>query len=249
MGKNSRHLYEYKASPSRGNSGFMEDIETALKTEPVTNASDMLSKEQVNEIVKREKADAARRTREELEGRHRQEMERMKSEFGGRQQEQSPMMDRDAMYQEFRDKLTSDLRQKAQQDYYKKVGETYNEKMSRGSKIIDNFNEVMAPFDPTQFWRTSELATELDNMPDVMGEIVSNPQKLTYIENLAEKSPELARRELKKISQSVAQNIQAKESNIDAPPPLSRLKSSTQAGADSGLKTVRDYKNASWLRG
>jgi hypothetical protein len=62
-------------------------------------------------------------------------------------------------------------------------------------------------------------------------------------------SPKMAKKEMEKLSQSIVKNQQAVQGNVSPREPLPRLKSSSSVGADTGEMTLRDYKNADWLRG
>jgi hypothetical protein len=53
---------------------------------------------------------------------------------------------------------------------------------------------------------------------------------------------------MKKLSESISKNEEAKAENVSPNAPLSRLKSSN-VGADTGKMSLKDYKNADWLKG
>jgi len=92
------------------------------------------------------------------------------------------------------------------------------------------------------------LAAQMENTPEIMYELANNPSKLLEIDGLAKTSPKLATKQLERLSKSIANNLEAKTNNVSAPPPLSKLKSSS-VGMDSGKMTLKDFKNASWLKG
>lgn len=229
----------------------MDDKEVALMESPAAEVVEKsLTTSQVNDIVKREKARAEARTRQELEAAHREELEKLRLEKAA-----SPGIDTSAIEERVYNKFMGDLKQHheenerlAREAELKQVADQYYLKMGKGSQLFENFNEVMGDFEPAQFPNAVMLAAGMENTPEIMYELANNPTKLQQIDSLAQKSPQLAKKELERLSQSINQNLQAKTNNVDAPAPLSRLKSSS-VGADSGKMSLKDYKNAPWLRG
>lgn len=231
----------------------MDDKDVALMESPATEVAEKsLTTSQVNDIVKREKARAADRARQEAEAAHREELERLRLEKASASPDS---IDTSAIEERVYNKFMGDLKQHheenerlAREAELKQVADQYYLKMGKGSQLFENFNEVMGDFEPAQFPNAVMLAAGMDNTPEIMYELTNNPTKLQQIDSLAQKSPQLAKKELERLSQSINQNLQAKNNNVDAPAPLSRLKSSS-VGADSGKMSLNDYKNAPWLRG
>jgi hypothetical protein len=237
--------------PSRGNSGFMDDKEVALDAPATEVAEKSLTTSQVNDIVKREKARAAERARLDEQERHREELERVR--------QSAPPQAPDINIEEIEKRVYGKVMDEARRQYdenerlaheaqLKQVADQYYLKMGKGSELFEDFNEVMGEFEPSQFPNAVMLAAGMENTPEIMYELANNPSKLQEIDSLAMKSPKLAQKQLERLSKSINQNLQAKNNNVDAPPPLSRLKSSS-VGADSGKMSLKDYKNAPWLRG
>lgn len=231
----------------------MDDKEVALMESPATEVAEKsLTTSQVNDIVKREKARAADRARQEAEAIHREELEKLRLEKASA----APgSMDTSAIEERVYNKFMGDLKQHheenerlAREAELKQVADQYYLKMGKGSQLFENFNEVMGDFEPAQFPNAVMLAAGMENTPEIMYELANNPTKLQQIDSLAQKSPQLAKKELERLSKSISDNLNAKNNNVDAPAPLSRLKSSS-VGADSGKMSLKDYKNAPWLRG
>ena len=88
----------------------------------------------------------------------------------------------------------------------------------------------------------------MDNTPAIIYELRKNPGKLADLAVLVERSPNMARSELTKLSESIKRNDEAKRTLQEAQDPLNRLKPSP-VGADNGKRTIRDYKNSPFLRG
>jgi hypothetical protein len=212
----------------------------------------MLTASQVNDIVKREKIRAAEKARQEAEAAHQAELERMRSQPGqpgGGSLDVAAIEDR--VYNKFLDELAHhrDEAVKAQQEAeLRGIAEQYYLKMGKGSQLFDDFNEVMGDFEPDKFPNAVMLAAGMEHTPEIMYELAKNPSKLQEIDALATKSDKLAKRQLQKLSQSIESNLQAKATAVNAPAPLSRPKPS-MVGADNGKMSLKDFKNAPWLRG
>lgn len=223
----------------------------------------MLPQSQVNDIVKREKAQVAERVRREMEAEMAQKMQ--PQQMGG--MSQGP--DMDAIKQE----VLNHIMQKAQEmdaqeekkaqeahaakerEDLQRAADDFYLKMGAGKDKYSDFEEVMQDFEPHAFPRVAFLAAEngSDGQPldtaGIMYELARNPTKLTHLNDLAMHSPKMAKKEMEKLSQSIVKNQQAVQGNVSPREPLPRLKSSSSVGADTGEMTLRDYKNADWLRG
>jgi transposase len=142
-----------------------------------------------------------------------------------------------------RKRETDQLEQEVQQ-----VAQQYFGKMAQGKDMFEDFEAITADFNPAEFPQLVFLANQMDNTPAIIYELRKNPGKLADLAVLVEKSPNMARSELNKLSESIKRNDEAKRTLQEAQDPLSRLKPSP-VGTDNGTKTVRDFKGASYLRG
>ena len=233
----------------------MNDVLTPAQDVSEQPQERMLTQTQVDDIVKREKARAADSVRQKMEAQHREEIERLQMESKGSTPSAAPEFDTAEIEKRVYDKFMDDLqkhRDEAERERLenelKSKADQYHLKMGKGSELFDDFNETMADFNAADFPNTVFLATEMENTPDIMRELVKYPEKLQQIDSMAKSSPALARKMLARISESIKSNAEAKATNVSAPPPLSRLKSST-VGADSGPMTLKDLKAQPWLRG
>ncbi len=213
-----------------------------------------LTQEHVNEIVKREKAAAADKVRREMEVLHRNEIEQLKSSaptsMGGIPQEDLGAMEERLLKRmaEEQERKQNEILRAENEQLLRNAADMYHLKVAKGKDKFSDFEEVMRDFDPSAFPQVALEAADFDNTDEIMYELSKNPGKLMQLTGLFEKSPLLGRRELTKLSQSIVQNQEAKENNVSTNAPLSRLKSST-VGEDSGQVTLKDLKNADWLRG
>lgn len=233
------------------------DNEAGVEGNLPQGSENLLNQQQVNDIVKREKLQAAERVRREMDAQHQAELEKVRAEAGRGipQQAEGQQVDADAIKQQVYNQFLTDLEMQrkklAEEEETRKLqslADQYHLKMGKGSQLFDDFNDVMGDFKPAEFSNTVMLVSQMENTPEIMRELVANPEKLAQIEGLAERSPGMAMKMLTRLSESVNANLSAKQNNVSAPPPLSQIKSS-QVGTDSGKMTLKDFKNASWLRG
>jgi hypothetical protein len=234
----------------------MDDIEASGIEAPVSDSGTekTLTTSQVNDIVKREKAHAAERARQQAQAEYQAELEKVRAEAAGKPASKGEI-DATAIKQQVYEQFMQDLQKhrdeverKTQEDELKTIADQYYLKMGKGSQLFEDFNEVMGDFEPDKFPNAVMLAAQMENTPEIMYELANNPSKLLEIDGLAKTSPKLATKQLERLSKSIANNLEAKTNNVSAPPPLSKLKSSS-VGMDSGKMTLKDFKNASWLKG
>lgn len=230
--------------------------ELAMNVETPPQATPQsLSVEQVNKIVQREKAAAAEKARQETEARFQQEIAQIQAQqksVGGMTQTVDPEKIYEQVYGRIQQEQAAKQQQEQQAAYEREINaltDTYLQKMSSGKDLYEDFDTVTSAFEPQAFPHVVVLASQLDNTADVMYDLSKNPQKLVTIAGLAERSPHMAREQLKRLSDSIKQTQQAKSQNVDAPSPLTAIKPSANAGSDGGSKTVRDFRKQPWLRG
>jgi len=217
----------------------------------------MLPQSQVNELIGREKAAVAERVRRQLESQYQQAQQSQSSQMG------APAVDMEALKQDLINQMHEEQRKAAeeadkkalaeQEEEYKRqlqqVGDAYQMKMTAGKDKYSDFDEVMQEYDMNAFPHVAFLATEMEMTPDIMYELAQNSLKAASLNDLAQKSPKSAVKELQKLEDSIKKNQEALNNNPSAPMPLDRPKSSPTAGMNNGEMTVRDFKNADWLRG
>ncbi len=206
----------------------------------------MLSAQQVNDIVKREKAHAADKVRREYEAKMQGESHGASLGMGG--------VDTSAIAKQVREDLLDELQRAQEEQQHKQLidelqstADTYHLKMKKGSELFDDFQEVISDFEPSAFPSVVRLAAPMENLSEIMYELAKNPSKLQEIDALAQKAPKLALKQLERLSQSVGKNLEAKANAVTAPAPLSKIKPSS-VGADTGKMTLRDLKKQSNLR-
>lgn len=208
----------------------------------------MLSASRVEELVKKAKLKGRDSMQAELDA-LRAENEALKSNAGGSMGGMAvPAVDPDAITQQvlsaLKDQMQKDSEERARAELEKEaqeVAKSYRAKMQTGIEHYEDFNDVMADFNPQAFPNLVFLANQVDNTPHVMYELIKNPTKLTTVAVLAEHDPKAAQNMISRISASISANQQAKAQEREVPEPYGRL-SSSKTGQDSGKPTIRDYK-------
>jgi hypothetical protein len=109
-----------------------------------------------------------------------------------------------------------------------------------------DFEETVAALNLPENLNIVKWADNLDNTADVIYDLGKNPAKYAHILMLNQTAPELAQRELSKLSSSIKDNDKAK-SQSQSPKPLDQLTPSN-AGTDNGKHTIRDLRKQSWLK-
>lgn len=216
----------------------------------------LLTQEHVNALVAKRTAAIAEKVKREMELAHKAEIAALQSQQQTSSGSVEPTMPNDEIYQKIVERLRADAQknQEAQAEEAKmaqlnQMADNYFAKMQSTDAMPDDFNEVISDFDVSSFPAVAFLAQEMDNTPAIMYDLAKNPLKLAGINSLAQSAPNEARKALKKLSDSIAQNQQAEAEHVETQPPLSRLNPSKKAGADIGKMGLQDFKNADWLRG
>lgn len=146
----------------------------------------------------------------------------------------------DKIHQQFQEN-SEKMAQEELEKEAKKIADSYHAKMSIGKDNFADFEEVMADFNPAAFPNLVFLASQVDNTPALMYEIMKNPSKLATLAVMSERDPRAAQNMINRISSSIKANEQAKAEEQNVPDPLRRL-SSSPIGQDSGEPSLRDFK-------
>lgn len=209
----------------------------------------MLPASKVNELIKKAKHKGEQKMQEQLE-QAQKIIEQLQSS-----QQASLQIDLEKLQSQILEKIEGKLRsekeQLEQQQLQREVdqiAQQYYGKMAQGKELYDDFEAVTADFDPSAFPQIVFLANQVDNTPEVIYELSKKPGKLAELQKLLEHSPQLARKQMINLSQSIKNNREAKNNLVEPQEPLDRMKPSPIAGTDNGVKTVRDYKNMPFLK-
>jgi vacuolar-type H+-ATPase subunit I/STV1 len=227
----------------------------------------MLPASQVNELVKRAKRKGEQKMQEQLDAAKLQieqlQQQQQQQAQGQPQQpvpQQAPQGQAQGIDPQMIQQQVMQLMQQQQQENEQKrhqeqieqevnqVAQQYFGKMAQGKDLFEDFEAMTADFNPAEFPQLVFLANQMDNTPAIIYELRKNPGKLADLAVLVEKSPNMARSELNKLSESIKRNDEAKRTLQEPQDPLNRLKPSP-VGTDNGTKNVRDFKAASYLKG
>ena len=245
--------------------------ELEAKAEESAPPEKMLPASRVNQLVQQAKRDGARKMQEQLDA-AKQQIEQLQSQQAQQQlqntaqtgspqqpQQQQGQQQGGVDAQQIQQQVMQMMQQKMQEDEARRhqeqlekevneVAQQYFGKIAQGKEAFEDFDAVTADFDPAAFPQLVYLATQTDNTAAIIYELQKNPAKLAQLSVMVDKSPAQARKMLASLSESIKTNDDAKRNLQEAQDPLSRLKPSP-VGTDSGTKTVRDFKSASFLKG
>ena len=232
-----------------------EDSQESKESHP----EKMLTASQVNVLIQKAKRKGEQKMQEQLEA-ARQEIEQLKAQQPQQQQaqvmqQQQPQgVDVNALQQHVMQGIQQQMQEEQKRREQEQIEQEVNQvaqqyfgKMAQGKDLHEDFEAITADFNPAEFPELVFMANQLDNTASVIYEIRKNPGKLADLVTLMGKSPSMAKTMLGNISDSIKRNDEAKRNLQEAQDPLNRLKPSP-VGTDSGTKSVRDYKNASFLR-
>lgn len=220
-------------------------VEAEVKKEKVESASDavekaekMLTQSEVNRIAARTKHEAYEKgKREAMAELERQQAEQTQTMGGQKQLDEN----------DIKRLIEQEAEKKAQQALAQKIAGEFTGKLAAAKDKYEDFEDVISEIDLPSIPHVVQWANELDNTGDVIYDIAKNPSKFANLLTLSVTAPHLAQKELKRLSESIKKNDDAKQAQT-AREPLSQLKPSTHS-PDSGRLSVKELRNAPWLRG
>jgi hypothetical protein len=150
---------------------------------------------------------------------------------------------------EIRQMIQQEAQRMAQVEYATQIANTFTQKISShlnsDPEFVDVYNDLKLEH---QHAYMIPILSELDNMADVIKDMGQNPTKFANILMLMNSgNPEMARRDLKKLSDSISANKNAAKQET-APAPLSQMKPSHLSAGDGRL-TTKDFKANPRYRG
>lgn len=203
---------------------------------PVVEKS--FSQSEVSKIAAREARQAAEKATERTRAEMRQHYESQQQQqaqqpqnLGGMQQ-QSPEQLRQMIQEEAWKMSQHTVAQQIERDWLSSMNEA-KDSDPEFAQLYDDLNIEAHP--DLILWLNG-----MDNKASVVKDIAKNPSKFSNILMLARSgSPQLAKRELQKLSASITANEAAqKQAQVDAP--LSQIKPSN-IGSDNGDMSVKDF--------
>ena len=227
-----------------------------VKTEQV--AERMVPQSEVDRLV----VGVKKETAEKEWAKHQAEIEKLKQErvasnpeaernMGGMQMIDSGRIKQDIMAEMKADREADEARYDEQMRRQKaeEFVRTYQAKLDDGRARYDDFDAIVSEVDPKEFVDVIMLANEQEGTADIMYELARNPDKLVRVAAAHRMSPNQAKRMMKEIAGSMKVNRDAESNHRTTNSPLPRSKPSTAGTSTGELKTVSDFRNASWLKG
>lgn len=148
---------------------------------------------------------------------------------------------RDAMRAE-RDAWNQESRQRAEQEQAKQIIGTFWQKVNAGKEKYSDFDQAVGDMQlgnfPNSLWLMSSV---VENPADMLYEFGKNRAKIAALESLAERSPQDAAIEAKRMAQSI-KDRQAAENMRVPNEPLNQIRH-TNSGMSAGVKDANYYRN------
>jgi len=226
-------------------------------SEPV--AERMVPQSEVDKLVVATKRETAEKFKREADNQARSQADKagvsesapVNPGMGGMQMFDSKKI-RDEVLGEIRGEFEAKQKQYDEQSKRKRAEEfvvEYEGKLAIGKERYEDFDDAISSIDPNEFVDVIMLANDAEGTADIMYELAKNPQKLIQVAAAAQMSKSQAKRIINEIAQSMKLNRDAAGNKPTTNQPLPRSKAST-AGTSSGeLKTIADFRGASFLRG
>jgi hypothetical protein len=137
--------------------------------------------------------------------------------------------------------VRQDALRQSQDEQAKRTVQNFFAKTGKGREKYQDFDQVTGDVDLGRFPNVVQLLGEfIDNSDEVFYELGKDRIKMANLENLAERSPNDAIVQAKRLSQSIKDNQSA--TNVRQPrEPLNQMKPSN-FGTDKGALSVGDYR-------
>jgi hypothetical protein len=174
--------------------------------------------------------------------------EKLKKQYEGQQGAQStPTLDAEAIAAAAAQKTLEHLQAKAMEEEQRLFAEEHaknqaelKKKLVAGRSKYDDFDEHVSTFNGASYPQVVAAAAKLDTAADIIYELSKNPEKAARLQLLADKNDYGAlERGIKKLSDSIVQNEEAKKQAKPAAP-YTKMKPGV-ASASSGELTIDDY--------
>lgn len=211
-----------------------------------SESSKALPSARVEELIKREKMKERQKMSEQLQLLQ-AENDALKKQAGSMGGMQNPVNPEDVakLVMQRLQAERAEQEQAALSEEATRFAQQYYAKMSGGSELYEDFNEIMGDFNPQAFPQVVYLANMTDNTAAVMYDLAKNPQKLAAMVTLAERDPQTAQSQINKLSASIKSNAAAQQQaqKTQTQAPLGRVPASTSSnGQDAENLSVSDMR-------
>lgn len=227
-------------------SGVMDD--SAQDSGSIVNDNLPKTQADLDELIGREKLKERDKLRREMQAQQASSQSQVAAKVAP--ENQATSIDSDQIDEIVNSKIAQTLQKrqadadaKAHEEEMGRVADKFFTGFNKGKAKYEDFEDVIADFDPVEFPQLVHAVSGLDNVADVMYELANDPRKLEKINGWLRTMPERGRRELAKLSASIRDNDTAIDEYQDAPEPLSQTKSSN-VSAGSGLSKLEQLKQS-----
>lgn len=199
---------------------------------------------EVNDLIGRAKSEAVERFKRESSiashQTNQQQQPSSQNTYGSSQEEMVRRLAGEEA-QKLRNQWIEEANTRHQQQEAEKVANEFIQKIDSGKSKYQDYDSVMKDVNYGDIPDIVQVANMMENTSDIMYELGKNPSKIGIIRQLLNISPSLAMAEMKRLSQSIKDNEEAK--NFRHPnEPLSQLRPSHQGMDNKGAQTVSDYR-------
>ena len=209
----------------------------------------MYNKIQMADVVKREKAKAFERGKQEALMELQQQQQAPQESAPAPQQAAAPQQlggmqqmsaaDIERMIAERAPQLLQDH---VNQLKNQQTVESFVAKMQAAEAKYPGLEAKLNEIDYSSMAPLISLANDMENTGDIMKELLDNPMKMGNLLTLQYTQPAMAKRAMAELSNSIKTNQDALAQEKQAQDPMSQLKPSTSAGMDNSAMSVSDFR-------
>ena len=139
-------------------------------------------------------------------------------------------------------KMPEMLQEQANQYQVRQTADAFISKMQAAESKYPGISEKLNDLDFNSMAPLVQMANGMDNTADIMNELLENPMKMGNLMTLVYTQPNLAKKTMMSLSDSIKQNEGAAAKEQQSRDPLSQVKSSTNTKLDSNDMSVTDLR-------
>lgn len=236
--------------PNQDDLGLEEPQDNESIEGQSTDNESLYNKQQVSDVVKRERQRAYEKGRKEAmmqmqqeaaQAAPQQQQAQQMNDMGALQQ---PQLTPEQVQQMIAEQAPQALQSQIQQYKTEHLVNTFVGKMQAAEQKYPGLEAELSKlnFDDPRMHSFIEMANSFDNTGEIMKEVTDNPHKLASLLGEIQSQPYLAQKQMGSLSQSIKQNEDAKAQDAQARDPMRQIKGSSTAGMDSGDMSVNDFR-------
>ncbi len=214
-----------------------------------SNESKTFDNETVQKVVKRERQKAhdkgylkgKQEALMELQQQQQDAPQQAPQTIGGIQQS-SPADIQQMISEHLAKKMPEMLQEQANQYQVRQTADAFISKMQAAESKYPGISEKLNDLDFSTMAPLVQMANGMDNTADIMNELLENPMKMGNLMTLIYAQPNLAKKTMMSLGESIKQNENAAAKEQQSREPLSQIKSSTNTKLDSNDMSVTDLR-------